>query len=227
MELRRRLLALFDASQDAGTDVGLGQGWRSSAEQERTFRARYDQAPCPADVRWDGKCWRLKPGMAPVAPPGRSYHEETTPAGFALAADLVGDIAWANSICAEFGLRHFADVNDEPWHHQPIEVPTSRTNYAGEALRSWALPGEDIDMLVLDYLPGEPGWIATLWTGETLGWVVNGHADAVLRAGGVRRVTVSKDQFAGVIASSATTTDPPAGMPADLRKSWQAQRRAS
>ena len=225
--MRRRLLALFDGSKQAGTDVGLGQGWRSSAEQERTFRQRYEPAPCPAQVRWNGECWRLKPGMAPAAPPGRSYHEATTATGDALAADLVGDLAWANAVCADYGLRHFASIGDEPWHHQPIEIPTSRTNYAGEALRSWTLPGEEIDMLVLDYRPGEPGWIATLWTGETLGWIVNGHADAVLRAGGVRRVTVTHDQFAGVIASTSTVTDPPTGMPADLRKTWQARRRPS
>ena len=56
IELRRRLLALFDASQDAGTDVGLGQGWRSSAQQEATFRQRYSVVPCPGDVTFDGQC---------------------------------------------------------------------------------------------------------------------------------------------------------------------------
>lgn len=224
-EVCRRLLALFDRAQDEGTDLGIGGGWRSSQVQERTFRQRYLIGACPGDVRWQGMCWHLKPGMAPAAPPGLSYHE-SMPDGFALAADLIGDLSWAHSVCLEVGLRHFANVNNEPWHFQPVEVPTSRRQWNGETLRRWPIPNteEEIDMIVLDYRPGQPGWIATLWTGDTLGWIVNGHADVVLRTAGVKRVEVDHDEFAGVIQSSRTTTDVPTGMPRDLATLWNKQR---
>lgn len=221
-EVRRRLLWMFDRAQDDRTDLGIGGGWRSSELQERTFRARYQIGVCPGDVRWRGACWDLKPGMAPAAPPGLSYHEGMTD-GLALAADLIGDLDWAHSVCLEAGLRHFKNVNNEPWHFQPVEVPTSRRSWNGERLRRWDLPGEEdeLDMIVLDYKPGDPGWIATLWTGDTLGWIVDGHADAVLRAANAKRVEVSHDQFAGVIRSSTTTTNVPTGMPSDLASLWR------
>ena len=79
-------------------------------------------------------------------------------------------------------------------------------------------------MIVLDYKPGTPQWVATLWTGATLGHIVNGHADAVLRSATVKRVTVNDDQFLGIINSSRTTTDAPAGMPSVLTRAWNARK---
>lgn len=153
-ELRRRLLALFDASILAECEVGFGGGARSSKGQETLFRARYTVCKCPGDVRWDGECWCKKPGMAPAAPPGLSYHEETTKDGFALAADLVGDLGWMNRNCGRFGLLHFADVNKEPWHVQPVEIPKSRKLYNDQKLAVWVFPGspeveEDLSTAVL------------------------------------------------------------------------------
>ena len=137
-EFRRRLIALFDASQDAGCEVGLGGGARSRKAQETLFYSRYKVVDCPGDLRWDGKCWKHVAG-ASAAPPGLSYHEETTDDGFALAADLVGDLVWMNKNCSKFGLLHFADVNNEPWHVQPVEVPKSRKAYSGQKLGVWDL----------------------------------------------------------------------------------------
>lgn len=128
-EMRRRLIAFADASQDAGREVGFGEGWRSSAVQERVFRERHTVVTAGGCCRWGGQRWALRPGMAHAAPPGRSYHEETTPTGHALAVDLVGDLAWGNANDHRFGLRNFATVNREPWHVQPVEIPTSRAHY--------------------------------------------------------------------------------------------------
>jgi hypothetical protein len=154
-EFRRRAFALMDAAQAAGTDLGIGGGWRSSATQEATFRQRYYVVPCPGGVvRWDGnrdgvvECWQKRDGVASAAPPGRSYHEETTPEGKALAIDFIGDLVWMNARCAAFGIKHFADVNDEPWHGQPVEVPNSRSRYdpAVHVLGRWLLPGDVPDV---------------------------------------------------------------------------------
>jgi hypothetical protein len=143
-ELRRRLVAMFDAAQDAGTDLGLGGGWRSSQIQLAMFLERHAVVPSGGCCGYNGKRYALKPGKAHAAPPGLSYHEPTTPAGEAFAADLIGDLAWMNANAARFGLVHFAAVNNEPWHVQPTELPRARTNYAGEQLAAWPLPSDPI-----------------------------------------------------------------------------------
>ena len=223
-ELRRRLLAMFDEAQDNGRDVGIGGGWRSSTVQERTFRQRYDVVTeRPWDVTWNGQRWRKKPGVAPAAPPGRSYHEETTADGFALAADLIGDLDWVQDHSGEFGLRTFARVNNEPWHVQPVELPTSRNRYAGEPLEVWR-SNEEPDMVWIDYQPGTAGWVACIWTGTHLGWLRNGHASAVAEKAGVARVTVDRNQFLGLIQSSETTTDCPP-MESALTAAWNTSKR--
>lgn len=127
-EMRRRLVSMFDDAQNHGKDLGVGTGGRTSAQQERMFRERYVEDP-QGKTRWAGKRWSKKPGVAAAAPPGFSYHEETDPQGFCFAADLVGDLNWMNANCARFGLKHFANVNKEPWHVQPVELPNSRRGY--------------------------------------------------------------------------------------------------
>jgi hypothetical protein len=141
-EFRRRLVALFDACN--GT-VGIGGGWRSAAQQEALFRSRYTAHSSPPGTEWLGMYWRLKPGMAPSTPPGRSYHEDTTPGprpGSAIAADLIGDLDAAHRLASWYGLRDLANVNNEPWHFQPIEVPTARRDYTGAPLKAWTFPNQ-------------------------------------------------------------------------------------
>lgn len=127
-EFRRRLVAAFDAARDAGTDLGIGEGWRSSDVQRRGFLDRHLEvtAEKPHCCKYDGKCYQLKKGRAHMAPPGRSYHEGTTPDGKALAADLVGDLKWFARNCARFGLNEASRVNSEPWHSQCAELPRAR-----------------------------------------------------------------------------------------------------
>lgn len=130
-EFRRRLIAAFDAAREAGTDLGIGEGWRSSAVQLRGFLQRHEEvaASAPHCCKWAGKCYQLRKGRAHMAPPGRSYHEETTPAHQALAADLAGDLRWFGRNCARFGLNEFSKIGNEPWHTQPAELPRARAYY--------------------------------------------------------------------------------------------------
>ena len=138
--LMSRLFDLADAVIDAGSDYGFGSGWRSSEQQMTVFTQRYTRGANGVGVYWDGSPswpnlagWYTKnPGVAPSAPPGRSYHESTTKSGLALAVDMVGDHKVGNELAARFQVKHFGDVNSEPWHYQPTEIPNARRNYRGE-----------------------------------------------------------------------------------------------
>lgn len=226
-ELRRRLVAMFVDAQKNLTDVGFGGGWRSSAAQTELFLSRHEENRF-GSIKWNGKRWKLKRGAAPAAPPNSSYHESTDAAGFAFAADLVGDLEWMNANCHKFGLVHFKNVNNEPWHVQFEEVPRSRSRYKGQQPVWWNLPTDEqemIDMIVLDYMKGTSQWIAFLWTGETIQWIVNGHAYGVLEKTGVKRVDVNKDELLGVIASSRTEGNLPSTADKAVSSAWVARRK--
>jgi hypothetical protein len=79
--------------------------------------------------------------------------------------------------------------------------------------------GED-SMIALDHRPGTPDWTAYTWTGTELAHVFDGHADQVLTAAGVRRVTVNDAQLIGVVRSSHCVTPPPPTLPAAARAVW-------
>jgi hypothetical protein len=109
-------------------NVGFGTGVRDQNAQRRMFLERYratsseTNASGKKNIFWDGKYWEHVSG-APAAPPGRSMHE------VGLAADLTGDTAWVAANAHKYGLKHFGDVNNEPWHVQPEELPNSRAKY--------------------------------------------------------------------------------------------------
>lgn len=145
-EFRRRLKMLMDDAIDKGFKVGVGGGWRSSDAQRDLFLSRYhreDDNNLTGSVYWNGVWWEKNDGAAPAAPPGRSYHESTTKTGMCLAADMVGNLTYLTENCGRFGLVHFGNINGEPWHLQPIEIPHSRSGYdpaKHEPLKRWEVP---------------------------------------------------------------------------------------
>ena len=50
-----------------------------------------------------------------------------------LAADLTGDLNWVAQHAAEFGLKTFKDVDNEPWHVQLASLPNGRPEYEKSA----------------------------------------------------------------------------------------------
>lgn len=102
-EFWRRAMALFSAAAQAGVPLGLGCGWRIQ----------------PAN----------KPGFAS---PGNSNHEGFPAdgvSGLAVAIDTVPTSSWdwMEGNLAKYGLRSFRNVNNEPWHIQPSDIPASRS----------------------------------------------------------------------------------------------------
>jgi peptidoglycan hydrolase-like protein with peptidoglycan-binding domain len=78
-----------------------------------------------------------------------TYHVAMTPRSgprYCLAVDSIGKTGWAwlRDHSGEYGLRQFWDIGNEPWHLQPIEIPTGRRRYdplLHEPLAVWDLPG--------------------------------------------------------------------------------------
>jgi hypothetical protein len=118
---RDRVLRMITAS---GGRVGIGEGSRSYQSQVDLFLSRYVETNNEAEAtrRWNGKMWKKTHG-ADVAAPGKSMH------GIGLAADLVGDLNWVQANAERFGLKTFANVNQEPWHVQPAELPNGYHDY--------------------------------------------------------------------------------------------------
>jgi hypothetical protein len=122
-QMKSRLMAMMQANPN----VGIGTGVRSASDQRAMFLSRYQKTSNETtngkkNIYWEGSYWEHVSG-APAAPPGRSMHE------IGLAADLTGDLDWVVKNAHRFGLKHFAGVNGEPWHVQPVELPNSRAKY--------------------------------------------------------------------------------------------------
>ena len=154
-EMQRRALALADASQDAGRDLGFGEGARNPVQQLAEFYRRHDLVATGGCCTYSGKRYKLKAGMSPISPPGYSNHDDEIYEGCALAIDFVGwEDHWFDANCERFGIKNFGGaigpgVNGEEWHGQPIELPNSRRDVTayfanGGKLKAWPLPGDTV-----------------------------------------------------------------------------------
>jgi hypothetical protein len=104
---------------------------RSEENVKKLFNTRYEKTDPNVNVfnsktydtfkqgklkEYKGDIYKLKPGNAPAAVPGASYHT----AG--LAADLSGNVNLASKVSKKYGLENIMSIG-EPWHFQPTGLP--------------------------------------------------------------------------------------------------------
>jgi peptidoglycan hydrolase-like protein with peptidoglycan-binding domain len=128
--MQERVRALME---DSGGKVGWGQGVRTPQQQLQLFLERHSLDPA-GTILFNGERYSRHPGVAAAVPPGRSMHE------VGLAADLAGDFTWLGNNVGRFGLMTFAEVNKEPWHVQPVELPKGRQQYEQQGSKWGAYP---------------------------------------------------------------------------------------
>lgn len=150
-EMQRRCEAILVGCDGA---LGFGGGSRSTSAQRAEFIRRHFVDP-NGPIVFEGKRWSLRPGFAPLAAPGNSYHEETTKQGKALAVDFTGDVSLLARVGHLYGLVEFSNVNAEPWHAQPMEIPHSRRDYSAnyEPLAPWKFPSSNQPPLIIEEDP--------------------------------------------------------------------------
>ena len=132
--MQERVQALME---DSGGKVGWGQGVRTPQQQLQLFLERHSPDP-NGTITWNGQTYSRHPGVAAAVPPGHSMHE------VGLAADMAGDFTWLGNNVGRFGLMTFADVNKEPWHVQPVELPKGRQQYEQQGSKWGAYPSYNI-----------------------------------------------------------------------------------
>lgn len=152
-EPKRRAIAMLE---DCPYDLGVGSAWRSLEAADKEFRKRYDPhaSYVPGSIYYAGLYWTLKPGNAPLAPPGRGYHNSVEPFGYCLAIDWLNGssdakaIKWVGENSGLYGFFNFSALSGkskEPWHDQVAEVPVSRSQYRPNThtLTYWPLPNRE------------------------------------------------------------------------------------
>jgi hypothetical protein len=189
-KMKERMLAMMRANPN----LGVGGGMRDSKEQERMFLDRYRPTDKKTDVFWNGKYWTRVKG-APAAPPGKSMHE------IGLAADMVGDIDWMLANASKFGLKHFANVNNEPWHIQPAELPNSRSKYESGGAQWGSDGGHDPDASFGPNQQGGPVTGAEDSSAHAGGFQNNGHDLMAAQGMSVADILGGGDRVTGTASS--------------------------
>lgn len=132
-ELDDAAAASYLRARAAGLPAGITSAWRSPAEQEALFRARYTTnyaASAKKDPRvWQGRTWWRRIGADAAAPPGAPYSRHET--GLALDLPAGGPREWMTAHGAAYGWIA-GRVAGEPWH---FEYDPARDTFRN--VRSW------------------------------------------------------------------------------------------
>ena len=147
-EHRRRVLAAWFShpkTVKAGVDaqgrpilhspMGIGSGGRATGPAAvANFWSRNSRVWLPGRPSRntpEGRAW-LKPGMAPIAYPGSSLHEEDAIEGHGASIDQLGwQDGWFEANCRRFGIETFSApaLGGEKWHTHFLGWPKSKSQF--------------------------------------------------------------------------------------------------
>lgn len=160
----RRMAAEFEAA--VGTPLKFSEAYRSYETQVQLFTERYVRVNYNTGIYWDGSYWKIKPGVAAAAIPGRSNHGEALAFDFAwpLTSWSTQGQQWFRANEARFGFSSAQGVADgEPWHK--VYVGPTPTVSGGGAVIIEQEAEEDMSTtpIVADVTKpawglGVPGW---------------------------------------------------------------------
>jgi len=135
-----RLASLLRPMLEENPNISINNGRRTSAQQEASFRERYQptdktEKGDETDRIWNDVVWELKPearkrGAYALAAPGESEHE------VGLAADLEGDKTWIKDNAARFGLVTGYTGRGGPGDEAHHVEPQSTSRMTGGALNT-------------------------------------------------------------------------------------------
>lgn len=184
-QLNARFAGRLKDMMRANPKITIGNGLRTSAQQKAMFLDRYKPTSEKTDMFWNGTYWKHVKGPA-AAPPGMSMHQ------IGLAADLepASEYEWIKQNASRFGLRSFFDVNNEPWHVQPSELPAGRAEYEKQG-SPWGTKGDKFDGSAIiggvpaaSYIPkdgagyADSGAKGFSWSGMSMGEIIGANAGA-------------------------------------------------
>ena len=228
--------ALVADAADNGLPLTYTYGgtYRTLAAQTVLFESRYSPTGTGGGCKfYNGRQWCKKSAnLATAAVPGTSNH------GLGLAIDsAAGDgpnvatsiashpkWSWFRANAERYGFSW--ELQSEPWHIRYVSgdvIPQAVLDYETPSPVPPTSPLKDVDMIALDATFTEPDTVCT-WDGLFLAWVENGHADQVLRSIPVARQTVDRQQFAGIIQASRTTTGAPWTLDSELQTLWNSRK---
>jgi len=114
--------------------IKVAETIRTESAVDKLFEQRYSKTDSKQNVydpkiydkfkagqlkEYKGDVYKLKPGNAPAAVPGASFHSS------GLAADLTGNVNLASKISSQYGLENIMSIG-EPWHFQPSGLPQGK-----------------------------------------------------------------------------------------------------
>ena len=139
--LQPRVKWLLDASKADGSPLGIGGIWRSEATQELGFYQRHNEVLVGGCCTYKGKRYAKKPNVAHMAPPKKSFHEDTLPLLVSCAIDFQGNLNWLDANTHRVDMHTFAKVNNEKWHAQALRQIGGAVFPNGKTIgRSYTIP---------------------------------------------------------------------------------------
>lgn len=140
--VQQRAEWLLVESALVGKPLGIGDVVREESGQLAGALCRHHlsapgEKPC---CTYQGKHYTKNVGVAHMTFPPNSWHLRQPPNQKARAIDWIGNLKWLEANCHRVKLHTFTNVNNEPWHTQPDEIPNGVAAYRANMARYGVTP---------------------------------------------------------------------------------------